>query len=387
MNVAARTLARKPLPMFRAPRPLVSIGDVADASAMPMPVVPSRTTLFAPRGLCLVEEGGPLWVSDSGHHRVLGWAQAAADREADWVIGQTDFVTERPNAGRDVDGATLRVPTGICRYRDGLAVADSWNHRVLLWERPPHDMNVPADRVLGQPDKCSAEPNAGRPHPSGGSLHWPYGVAADGDRLFVADTGNRRVLIWNNVPGADGAPADVVLGQTDFLSRDLDNGRVHPGALMRWPHAMTIVGGALCVADAGLHRILIWQHIPAENAAEPHAMLGQTAARAADANGGAQGPTATGFNMPYAIAACGDFFIVADTCNSRLMAWPLADITKATEAIGLWGQVDFRSRGDNAWQPVGPQTLSWPYGLSACGNRVAIADTGNNRVQMWELGL
>jgi len=47
-------------------------------------------------------------------------------------------------------------------------------------------------------------------------LNHPMGVATDGVRLFVADTCNNRVLIWNSIPTTNYAPADVVVGQPDF---------------------------------------------------------------------------------------------------------------------------------------------------------------------------
>ncbi|MFC7655234.1 hypothetical protein ACFQV8_00495 [Pseudonocardia benzenivorans] len=43
----------------------------------------------------------------------------------------------------------------------------------------------------------------------------PRGVHVDADHLVVADSGNHRVLIWHGVPAQDGRPADVVLGQPD----------------------------------------------------------------------------------------------------------------------------------------------------------------------------
>ena len=57
----------------------------------------------------------------------------------------------------------------------------------------------------------------------------------------------------------------------------------------------------------------------------------------------------------------------------------------AAPAERLTGQPDFASKGDNAWGLPGRDTLCWPYGLSVLGRRVAIADSGNNRVLLWDL--
>lgn len=388
MSGLAPALTNEPLLLFSSAKPKVSIGAPTDESFMPVPVQPDRQSLFAPRGACLFSPDGPLWVSDTGHHRVLGWNQPSEDQQpADWVIGQADFQSEKPNRGGAVTATTLRVPTGICRYMDGLAIADAWNHRILIWHQPPESPDVPADIVLGQADKSSGEPNRGLTGPSANSMHWPYGVAADGERLFVTDTGNRRVLMWNQVPEADGEPANLVLGQSGFDSRDLDGNGINPGGLLRWPHAVQVANEKVFISDAGMHRVLAWNQCPSSNGVPADFVLGQTDNHSAEPNGGGYKTSAEGFNMPYAIAACKNWLTVADTSNSRLLAFPISTLNEHTEATALWAQPNFNSRGDNAWQSAGPQTLSWPYGISASGNRFVIADSGNNRIQIWDWSL
>jgi hypothetical protein len=44
------------------------------------------------------------------------------------------------------------------------------------------------------------------------------GVYTDGNKLFVADILNQRVLIFNSIPTSNGASADVVVGQPNFTS-------------------------------------------------------------------------------------------------------------------------------------------------------------------------
>ena len=40
-------------------------------------------------------------------------------------------------------------------------------------------------------------------------------MLSDGTRLFIADGGNDRVLVFNHIPTQNGAEADIVLGQPD----------------------------------------------------------------------------------------------------------------------------------------------------------------------------
>jgi hypothetical protein len=76
-----------------------------------------------------------------------------------------------------------------------------------------------ADAVLGQPDFLHEASNT----VDGAGLSGPDFVAIDRsvvpNRLYVADTANNRVLAWNNAAAfANGAAADLVLGQLDFYS-------------------------------------------------------------------------------------------------------------------------------------------------------------------------
>ena len=46
-------------------------------------------------------------------------------------------------------------------------------------------------------------------------MDFPRFALSDGTRLFVADGGNDRVLIYNTIPTQNAAAADVILGQPD----------------------------------------------------------------------------------------------------------------------------------------------------------------------------
>lgn len=371
-----------PVPLWDADGPPIVLGECRDAQGFPLPVAPSPETMFGPRGCCVVGRKGPLWVADTGHHRLLGWSEcpSADGIAADWVIGQPDFFSEGRNAKTDPGPTTLNVPTGITAYGKGLVVADAWNHRVLLWRQIPSASHCPPDLVLGQNDFEAVEINRGRTTPRADTLNWPYGVASWGGMLVVADTGNRRVLIWFKPPEYNGQPADLVLGQVDFDRRDENAGGAPTRMSMRWPHAIVRWNEAFCVADAGNNRVMVWNQIPTEAGADCQWILGQVDASQVDHNGGQYWPHAGSLNMPYGAAAVGDWLIVADTANSRLLGWHKGDLMTGAHARALAAQPKFEMKGDNQWMFPSPDTLCWPYGLSICGGLLAIADSGNNRV-------
>ncbi|MBL4682276.1 MAG: hypothetical protein JKY88_16350 [Pseudomonadales bacterium] len=352
-------------------------------------VKPDANTCFGPRGGAIMGTNGPLWICDTGHHRLLGWKTLPTDDStpADWVIGQKDFFSEGRNGKTDVSATSVNVPTGICACGDGMAVADAWNHRILIWKTLPEGNNVPADIVLGQDDFTANEANHGKDHASATSMHWPYGVSWQDEHLIVADSENRRVLIWRGLPTKNGQAADIVLGQSNFQNRD-ENAGADPSAMsMRWPHGIGLWHGNLCVSDAGNNRIMVWKGIPQINAIDCDYVLGQNTFNLVDHNQSLYWPRAYTLNMPYGLAVVGDWLLVADTASSRLLGWHIDDLATGAEARALSGQANFHDKGDNRWQAPSADSFCWPYGMQTQGDIVVIADSGNNRVSLWKLAV
>jgi hypothetical protein len=327
---------------------------------------------------------GPLFVCDTGHHRLLAWRVAPRIdfTPADLVFGQPDFTSEGRNARREVGPSTLNVPTGVALGSGVLAVADAWNHRVLLWFGVPETSNRPADVVLGQAGFATGFANRGGSVPAADTLNWCHGVTISDGRLFVADTGNRRVLVWNTIPETNGTAADLVLGQPHFTTRD-DRGGPEGAAGMRWPHAIATADGRLFVADAGANRIMIWHHPPETNGEPCHAILGQANFDATDHNRGAYDPNAATLNMPYGVAALAGRLVVADTANSRLLGFDLATVETGDPADRVTAQHNFREKGENRWERPSRDGLCWPHGVAICADTAIVADSGNNRVLLW----
>lgn len=366
--------------------PRVVLGGKLGADDLAEPISPRADTLFGPRGAALAGPDGPLFVCDTGHHRLLVHKRVpeADQTPADFLIGQPDFQREGRNAKGEPGAATLNVPTGVAASGGVLAVADAWNHRVLIWFGYPDRSNRPADVVLGQTDFRGVAANRGGDAPGADTLFWCYGVAIAEHRLFVADTGNRRVLVFDGIPTKNGARADVVLGQRDFATRD-ENAGGEPGALgMRWPHGIALADGSIYVSDAGNNRIMAWRDVPAGNGRACDFVIGQADARGVDHNRSHYFPTASSLNMPYGLAVLGEELVAADTANSRLVGYRLHELGMDTAANRLAGQPEFGAKGDNRWGAPVRDSLCWPYNVTACGDTLVVADSGNNRVLLWD---
>jgi len=128
-------------------------------------------------------------------------------------------------------------------------VADAVNHRVLVWRDVTRGSN------LQTPDVVLGDAVGGLPV-SATTLGEPVSVAFDGKRLFVGDAALRRVLVWNSLPAANHQAADAVLGQIYFSSVDSAG---NPAAdNLGPPSALAADGGNLFVADTLNRRILVF---------------------------------------------------------------------------------------------------------------------------------
>jgi hypothetical protein len=137
-------------------------------------------------------------------------------------------------------------------------------------------------------------------------------------------------------------------------------------------------------ADAGNNRVMVWSHTPQTHGAPCEFVLGQSGQHAQDNNGAAYFPTASTVDMPYGAAVRGESRAVAGTANSRLVGFELDALHMGANATRLAGQHEFSDKGDNRWCLPARDSLCWPYGISSCGRMAVIADSGNNRIALWE---
>ena len=132
---------------------------------------------------------------------------------------------------------------------------------------------------------------------------------------------------------------------------------------------------------------MVWDRVPTRNGAPCDFVLGQRDTAHVDHNMAAYYPTASALNMPYGLAAFGNTLAVADTANSRLVGFDARTLAMGGRAKRLAGQSAFANKGDNRWSCAKRDSVSWPYSVAASGSTLVIADSGNNRVLLWEAAL
>ncbi|GEL20529.1 NHL repeat-containing protein [Pseudonocardia asaccharolytica] len=359
--------------------PDVWIGAPAPGGLALPAASPTMAWCYSPRGVHLDDDH--LVMADSGNHRVLIWhgVPERDEQPADVVLGQPDGTTEGRAAGGRGPERGMNLPTGVLVHEGRLIVADAWHHRVLVWNEVPRESDRAPDLILGQPDPASIEPNRGT-ECSANTFYWPFGIDVVGGRFYVADTGNRRVLAWDGgIPETD-RPADLVLGQPDPAAREENRGGAVAPNSFRWPHDIAGTDELLLIADAGNHRVLGWpQHPDADRDAD--VLLGQ-----ADMGSAVEWPygpqRGDRLRFPYALALDSGRLAIGDTANNRILIWE-GPFTDGRPADHVLGQPTMAANGENRWSGVDRDSLCWPYGLSLHGDRLAVADSGNNRVVLW----
>ncbi len=155
---------------------------------------PSATGLYLPVGLA-VDSAGNLFVADWGNSRVLRFpkpfAQPAGTQTADLVLGQESFAAHQT----DPTARTMAAPWGLRLGIEGRLLVSDTSHNRILQFNPPFQSGMSAARVIGQPDFFSTATGTAL-----NRLNNPRGMSTDtSNRLFVADSGNNRVLIFGDI--------------------------------------------------------------------------------------------------------------------------------------------------------------------------------------------
>lgn len=345
---------------------------------------PLTSPLLAPRGICSLGNG--FAVSDTGQNRVFIWKNIPETDHAqpDLTLGQLSSKGTERNAGDQPSASSLQYPSGLWSDGEKLMVADAWNHRVLIWHTLPERDGQPADVVLGQPDFSSNQPNvkAIQASPSARSLYWPYGIHSDGKQLWIADTGNRRVLYFDHIPNENFAPAQQVCGQQNFQQKEYN-----PQNAI-WPYSVAISkAGEMLVTDTAYYRVLYWKDHKKAYSTAADFLFGQ---QDFESNGQNQHRF---FPQAHTLSWCYDAQFdqqgglwIADTGNSRLLHWNELPHQNNAPADTLLGQDLFEQGSENKNSiECKEDSFYWPFSLVLSQNNLLVADTGNHRIILHKL--
>jgi hypothetical protein len=338
-------------------------------------------SLFSPNGAAVDSATGRVYAADYNNNRVLFWNSVPAftsGQPADGVIGQPDFVSMLPNRGGPASDATLSAPYAVAvDGANSLWVNDMGNYRILHYTAPGLT-GATADIVLGQANFTTTAPGA----LGAATLNGASGMAFGAGGLWVADSGNHRVLRFGTL--TNGAAADFVLGQADFISNQDNRNAGNPPTAntLKFPTGVWADGGNnVWVADSDNNRVLKFAPPFATPFAGPGPgavlELGQSPASFVTAVSGA---SQSALNNPGSVMVDAASYIwVADSFNSRVLRFPPA-VASGGNADTVLGQADFTASAANRGGLTAANTLSYPNAAFTAGTSLWIGDTSNNRL-------
>ena len=353
------------------------------------------------------DPNGNLFVGDSGRALVfVGPDFSNGMKASTHILGQD---ANNPNPAQAfIDQTAIYGPSAfffLSGGASGVGVVDGAASRIMIFDT---FANWPSTRpvaksIIGQlnlcpryyPNGACLYPNNGNPTSSSGSLWGPGGVAYTGTELFLADTGNHRVLDFpQQGTGAPFGDATRVLGQDDFTvnSPNLIEGREFqftgsiPGISGTFADAAITIDNRtgtphLYVSDPYNNRVLGFNDLRKfQNGGVNKAdiVLGQQAAPATALvnypSGDSNKPTKSSLHRPVGLLvdAQGNLY-VADSLNGRVLRFPAPFAYAGLETPGttpgptpepadlVLGQQTFTSNTNN-----GPTstTMALPYGLA-----------------------
>lgn len=217
-----------------------------------------------------------LWVADAANHRVVGYDLNAIETGAPaiYVLGQADQTGNELNMvcadGRIGCGLNSPEAVSFDSVQNRLFVFDAGNSRVVSFDFSGGIQNgMSATGVLGQPDLFTSTPNTSCGGGQSGEMNtnncglgfWGGQVSVDiaRQRLYVSDSSNQRVSVFDISTMVDGQPAIGFVGASQGYNPELANfggGTSRNQFVIPMGISFDNASDRLFVADSGNHRVM-----------------------------------------------------------------------------------------------------------------------------------
>ncbi len=255
-----------------------------------------------------------------------------------------------------------------------LYVSDTSNNRVLVYNLSTTGALL--DRI---PDYV-----LGQPHFSINSSNYsqsfltPTGLEVNGNTLFVSDTGHNRVLVFDVTTIANGESPTNVLGQPDISSPS--SATTQSG--LSSPYGLAYAAGTqyLYVAALGSNRVVVYDVASITDGENAINVLGQSTFTASTA-----ATTQAGMNAPYGVAydSADSYLFVAQSTGNRVTVYDVASIADGENAINVLGQATFTTSTVGNTQTG----MNAPRGITydTTSSTLFVAQTTGNRVTLYDL--
>jgi len=337
---------------------------------------------------------GFVYVPDAFNNRIMvfdpveTWPAETTQRfspQARTVIGQNTFLTGRTNRGlNEPSNAGFNYPVALAITQSELFVADMQNNRVMVMPGTSGNHNN-ASRVLGQDRFDQGAPNLveGKefyfwdaflesriPFTTATNNIAGTCLAIEGNRIYVADPGNHRVLAFSDLRRLNaGLSADFVIGQPDLAQTQPNwpNGDVDsPSNIgLNQPTCVAVdPDGNLWVADSGNGRVVRFPKPfdqPPTARRTANLVLGQLSFTSKNTD-----PTSRTMRHPAGIAFLSSgSVLVSDLLHHRVLRFRKpqgGDLSNGQAADAVFGQSSFTESARRVAREL--NRLSNPKGLA-----------------------
>jgi hypothetical protein len=321
-------------------RPLAIAADAA----------PSGAPLRFPGKVLADERSGRLFVSDTGHHRIV---IADLDGAVRRVIGTGGEGREDGTA----EHATFAQPQGLALSGEHLYVADTGNHLIRVVDLASGEVRTAAgtgEQLIGARVGGVADRTA---------LASPWDLAVSGDVLYVAMAGTHQ--LWAMPLGRG-----IIAPHTGNGREALVDGPVAE-ASMNQPSGLTGADRVLYVADSEASAV----READLDAGTIRTIVGEGLFEFGDVDG--VGAAAVRLQHPLGITYQAGALYVADTYNHKIKRLdPVRAECRTLLGDGIAGRRD----------GVGTASrFSEPSGVSIAAGRLYVADTNNHAIRVADL--
>lgn len=336
-----------------------------------------------------------LFATDDNYSRVLVFNldvnNQLLDRIADHVLGQANFKTQ--TSGTTATKFIGPLAVAYDGVADRLFLLDGNNFRVLVFDTASIANGEAAVHVLGQVDFTSAVNGPPTQTLIGANA---FSIAFDGvhNRLFVSNTNDHRVMVFDVASITDNEPAINVIGQTDFTSGS-DGGLNQHGLGGPVGLAYDNTSDRLFVADQNTdrNRIMVFDVDPSVLIPNTPSADGPDAINVIGQSDFTSNGTALSRNKVFVIRDAtidisGQRLFVSDEgddTHNRIMVFDVnpavlianTPATDGPDAINVIGQTDYTSGAHGLSQ----STFNFPSGLGydASNDFLYVGDSGNTR--------
>lgn len=350
------------LPNQNDPAADTAIGQADLVSSIPAMSRISKAGLSFPTSVAF-DSAGNMLVADALNRVVVYSSGSGTNSPAYRILG-----VAVPTASQPTPPAVSEINVGnvssALAVGNSIVVMDTGNNRVLVypaissWPAEATQFSPSANSVIGQTSFSGSTANEGGPV-SATTLSSPVDAATSGSELYIADSGNNRVIVFPSSVGGPGGTASRVVGQLDFpyAAPNLVEGKeFFTAGPSGSPSGSAILDLSatpphLYVADALNNRVLGFSNFTQlANGQKADIVIGQPDFLHTTVNypsNVATTPNSQGLNGPSSLAvdSAGNLY-VADTLNSRILRFPapfVKGITSLEEADLVIGQEDFFS--------------------------------------------